>query len=227
MSGLANLPKAKWSAAGKQPGLKPDMVDIERGILESFELRSMPQLISVDATAVKVSATADSPARLMMAGFPDVLHPGQFLPAGLSDGKYRANTGDVAMDFDVAANRWGTEKASQWYAIYALAANADTTFTLKAMPWMRYSSQASQVITLRNNLNTANIGYGFTTDELVGGKILILSGASKGLMRSITANNNDNGLYLFFRSHLEWLAQSGVGQTDHSRWLRRWWRRIY
>jgi hypothetical protein len=36
------------------------------------------------------------------------------------------------------------------------------------------------------------IGYGFTTDEFAGGLIYFISGASKGLIRTITANNNDS-----------------------------------
>ena len=48
-------------------------------------------------------------------------------------------------------------------------------------------------MTLRNNANGANIGYGFTANELAGAGLLILSGASRGLLRVITANNDDNG----------------------------------
>ena len=72
----------------------------------------------------------------------------------------------LSMDFDTSSHFWGNEKSNQWYVIYATAADVDTTFALKAMPLMRYSSQGSQVITLRNNANGADIGYGFTTDEL-------------------------------------------------------------
>ena len=56
----------------------------------------------------------------------------------------------------------GAEKSGQWYAVYALAGATDTIFSLKAMPVIRVASQDSQVITLRNNANGANIGYGFT-----------------------------------------------------------------
>jgi hypothetical protein len=65
-------------------------------------------------------------------------------------------------------------------------------FSLKAMPVIRVASQASQVITLRNNPNGANIGYGFTANEFAGSSLLVLSGASRGLIRTITANNDDN-----------------------------------
>ena len=88
---------------------------------------------------------------------------------------------------------WGTEKSNQWYAVYALAGANDTIFTLKAMPVTRVASQDSQVVTLRNNANGANIGYGLTINELAGAGLLILSGASQGLLRAITANNGDNG----------------------------------
>ena len=120
------------------------------------------------------------------------MHPTLLVHGGLTDGKYRENSADASMDFDTSSHFWGNEKSNQWYVIFATAADVDTTFALKAMPLMRFSSQGSQVITLRNNANGADIGYGFTTDELQNGKILILSGASKGLIRTITANNNNN-----------------------------------
>ncbi|MBW2135917.1 MAG: hypothetical protein JRG72_11965, partial [Deltaproteobacteria bacterium] len=161
--------------------------------VEAFDLTYCPNLEWVDATQVKIPATADCPARVMLCGFPCPVHRGLFVDGGLSDGKYRANSSDVVMDFDTAAQFWGNEKADQWYCVYAIAGDADTTFTLKAMPVMRYSSQASQVITLRNNANSSNIGYGFTTNELQNAKLLVLSGTSKGRIRTITANNNDNG----------------------------------
>lgn len=111
----------------------------------------------------------------------------------LTDNFYRVATANVTCNFGVATDLWGTEKASQWYALFATAANADLDYALKAMPLMRYKSQASQVISLGTLLAPATgIGYGFTTDELVGGIIYILSGDSAGLMRTITANNNDN-----------------------------------
>ena len=58
---------------------------------------------------------------------------------------------------------------------------------------MRVASQAGQAITLRNNANGANIGYGWAANELAGASLLVLSGASRGLARPITANNTDNG----------------------------------
>jgi hypothetical protein len=112
--------------------------------------------------------------------------------APLTDGYHRVNFADTSMNFATSTTFFGSEKASQYYEVFGVAAAGDTDYTLKAMPLMRYSSQASQVITLRNNLDAANIGYGFTTNSLVGGLIYILSGTSKGLMRTITANNNNN-----------------------------------
>lgn len=190
--GFVNLPKAKWADSGRQVILKDDFSDVEAGLLEAHGLIRGPDITWVDTTSIKVLATADTPAAVLMSGFPNILHPGGRILGGLTDGIYRANIADVTMDFDVAASLWGTEKASQWSLIYAIAGDEDTTFTIKAMPIMRYSSQALQVITLRNNLNAADIGYGFTTNELIDGAIYILSGTSKGLLRSITANNNDN-----------------------------------
>jgi hypothetical protein len=190
---LSNIPQSKWgSGTGRQVILKNDFAYIEEAVLELVELLRLPDLAWVDNTAVKVTATSDCKARVMLAGFPSPVHPTLLVDGGLSDGKYRENSTDVSMDFDTSSHFWGTEKSNQWYVVYATAGSADTTFALKAMPLMRYSSQASQVITLRNNGNSADIGYGFTTDELKDGKILILTGTSRGLIRTISANNNDN-----------------------------------
>lgn len=192
--GFLNLPKVKWWAALRQVILKSDFKDIETALLEAPGLVQAPNIAWIDTTAVKVPATVDSPAALLLSGFPNILHPGAFISGGLTDGKYRVNPADAPMDFDVGTALWGTEKVSQWYLIYAIAANADTVFTIKAMPFMRLKSQAAQVISLGNLVTPATgIGYGFTTDALVGGKIYVLNGASAGLMRAITANNNDNG----------------------------------
>ena len=191
---LAQLPQSKWWAGtGRQVILKNDFACIETAVLELAELLQVPGLAWVDNTAVQVAATPDCKARVLLAGFPSPLHPSLLVTGGLSDGKYRENSTDVVMDFDNPAHFWGTEKSNQWYAIYAVAAALDTTFALKAMPVLRFSAQVSQVITLLNNANTANIGYGFASNELQNGKILILTGASRGLLRTITANNNDNG----------------------------------
>jgi hypothetical protein len=196
MSGLADL-KAKLTkytpGGGDQAIDNDDFYDIILSILEAQELAAPLTLTYVDATAVRIEATADCAGRVLMKGFPNILHPSLWLNAALSDGEYREVTANVTMDFDLAPCLWGSEKSSQWYAIYAIAGDADTDFDLKAMPWMRFSSEASQIITLRNNANTADIGYGFTTDELADYKIYILSGASKGLIRTITHNNNDSG----------------------------------
>jgi len=191
---LIHLPQAKWaSGTGRQVILKGDFEKIEQAVMESFELARGPSLEYVGSAVVQVNATADCKARVMLRGFPSPLHRGVFVDAGLSDGRYRENAAAATLDLAVSTSIWGTEKATQWYCVYALAGMSDTTFTLKGMPVMRVSSQATQVITLRNNANTGNIGYGFTTDELVGGCILILSGASQGLLRAVTANNSDNG----------------------------------
>jgi hypothetical protein len=191
---LSNIPQSKWgSGTGRQVILKSDFSYIEEAVLELVELLRLPDLTWVDGTAIKVAATPDCKARVLLGGFPSPLHPGLLVDGGLSDGKYRENSSDVSMDFDTSSHFNGNEKSNQWYVIYAYAASTDTTFTLGATPLMRFSSQASQVITLRNNANTADIGYGFTTDSWRNSKILVLTGASRGLVRTITANNNDSG----------------------------------
>lgn len=191
---LIHLPQAKWaSGTGRQVILKGDFDKIEQAVVESFELAHSPSLEYLSASQVQVNATADCKARVMLTGFPSPLHRGILVDGGLSDGRYRENGAPAALDVASPGNIWGTEKASQWYAVYAVAGPGDTTFGLKGMPVMRVASQATQVITLRNNANTANIGYGFTANELVDSKILVLTGASRGLVRAITANNSDNG----------------------------------
>jgi hypothetical protein len=191
---LIHLPQSKWaSGTGRQVILKSDFDKIERALLEGFELTGGPALEYVDQGTLRVNATSDCQARVLLCGFPSPLHRGQWVDAGLSDGRYRENAAPATLDFGVAENLWGTEKSNQWYCIYALAGSSDAIFSLKAMPVMRVASQAGQVLSLRNNANSGNIGYGFDTDELAGGQILVLTGASRGLARSITANNADNG----------------------------------
>jgi hypothetical protein len=190
---LIHLPQTKWgSGTGRQVILKGDFAEIEQAVLEAFELTRAPGLEFVDSATVRVNATADCKARVIMSGFPSPLTRGHWVDGGLSDGRYRENGDSTSLNLATAGNLWGTEKSSQWYAVYALAGATDTIFSLKAMPVMRVASQASQVITLRNNANEANIGYGFTANELAGASLLVLSGASRGLMRAITANNTDD-----------------------------------
>ncbi len=192
--GLKDLPQSKWnSGTGRQVILKGDFAKTQAAIIQSFGFQSTPLITWIDNTAIKVSATPDDIAAIMLNGFPSVLHPERRISAGLTDGRYRENTADVTLDFDLATNLWGTEKVSQWYVVYALAGNADTAFTLKAMPWMRVKSQASQIISLGTLVTPATgIGYGLNTDQLAGGALYFVSGASKGLLRTISGNNNDN-----------------------------------
>jgi hypothetical protein len=191
---LIDLPQTKWgSGTGRQVILKGDFAKIEQAVLEGFELNRGPGLEYVDSATVRVQATADCKARVMLCGFPSSLARGHWVDGGLSDGRYRENASPVSLNLATAAHLWGTEKSDQWYAVYALAGPNDAIFALKAMPVMRVASQDSQVISLRNNANGANIGYGFTANELAGSALLILSGVSRGLLRAITANNDDNG----------------------------------
>ena len=191
--GLIDLPQAKWgSGTGRQVILKSDFAKIEQGLLQSFEISGAPALEYVDGATLRVPATSNCLARLMMCGFPSPLHPGQWLDAGLSDGRYRENAAPVILNFPTAGSLWGSEKASQWYAVYALAGATDTIFTLKAMPVLRVASQSGQTVNLNNTANTAGIGYGFAANELVNGQILVLTGASRGLACAITGHNTDN-----------------------------------
>jgi hypothetical protein len=190
---LIDLPQTKWgSGTGRQVILKGDFAEIEQAVVEAFELTRGPGLDFVDNATLQVNATADCKARVMMCGFPSPLARGQWVDGGLSDGRYRENAAAASLNLATAGSLWGTAKSNQWYAVYALAESTDTIFSLKAMPVLRVSSQAGQVITLRDNPNGANLGYGFTANEFAGAGLLVLSGASRGLLRAITANNNDN-----------------------------------
>ncbi|RJR48272.1 MAG: hypothetical protein C4567_00145 [Deltaproteobacteria bacterium] len=191
---LIHLPQAKWATGtGRQVILKSDFEKIELAVLEGFQLAQAPPLEYVDQANIRVNATGDCRARALLCGFPSPLHPGQWVSGGLSDGRYRENSTSLTLNFATSGSLWGTEKADQWYCVYALAGPSDTSFSLKAMPLLRVSSQTTQIITLRNNGNTGDIGYGLAANELADGKILVLSGPSRGLVRVITANNADNG----------------------------------
>jgi hypothetical protein len=190
---LSDLPIEIWKEITDQIIYLAHLDAVQEALRESFEISLGLRLVYVTAATVKVRATADCPARVMMCGVPDILNPGR-ITAGLSDGRYRQITADATVNFAISSTFWGNEKSSQWYLVYAVAGDEDTAFALKAMPWTRVKADASQVISLGTLLDpSAGIGYGFTTDELVGGKIYIISGARQGLLRSIAANNNDNG----------------------------------
>jgi len=193
--GLADLPNAKWDLAGDQPICKEDFKFIEEAILEGGGGGDLgnPPLVWVDNASIKVAAKANSPAKVFMSGFPNVINFGEYISADLTDSKQRTVTSDVAFNFAVAATLWGVEKSSQLYALFAIAQDADSDFDLKAMPFGTVKSDAAQVISFGTHVTPATgIGYGFTTNELVGGVVYILSGAQRGLYRSITANNNNS-----------------------------------
>ena len=190
------LPNPKWQAGtGRQVILKGDFVVLENAIMNQGSVRMQPPLSWVSVTTVKVAATADCSAAMQFNGMPNILNPSVQVSGGLSDGIVRSIVADTSMIFG-SGGLYGTtqtEKVLQWYAVLATAENADTDFVLKAMPLMRAKSQASQVISLGTLTTPATgIGYGFTADELIGAMVYVLSGASKGLMRPIIHNNNDN-----------------------------------
>jgi hypothetical protein len=177
---------------GPQPIVKQDFIDLEDAILGQSSVRMQPPMVWVDATTVRILATSDCKAEMALSGMPNILNSSVQVSGGLADGVVRSNSSNVSAIIG-SGGIWGNEKNSQWYAVFGIAGDTDTTFTLKGMPIMRFKSQASQVISLGTLVTPASgIGYGFTTDELVGGIVYFLSGASKGLMRAITANNNDN-----------------------------------
>ena len=196
MSGLDELRAIynRYSGSGNIGAKKSDMTNLSLGLaqLAQVGLRT-PPLVWVSDTQVQVTACSDSPAGVMMAGFPNALNPAHFI-TGASDGWFRRNTTALTLDISSSTYRWGSEKSSQWYAVFALAGDSDASFTGKLMPWMRVKSEAVQVISLGSLWwPSAGIGYGFTTDELAGYGLYMISGSSAGQLRTISANNNDNG----------------------------------
>jgi hypothetical protein len=168
---------------------------LEEAILGQPSVRMQPPLVWIGDTTVRVKATADCPAETALTGMPNILNSSVQVSGSMSDGKIRSNASDASCDFS-ASGLYGVhqkEYASQWYGIFAIAADDATTFALKAIPIMRVKSQAGQIISLGTLTTPATgIGYDFDTDELVGGKVYFLTGASIGLMRTISANNNDD-----------------------------------
>lgn len=191
---LIDIPQTKWGGGtGRQVILKGDFAKIEEALVESFELGNSLSLEYLGPSQVRVNATADCKARVMLCGFPSPLHRGLWITGGLSDGRCRQNAAPETLDLGSSGQLWGVEKTNQWYCIYALAGATEIIFSLKAMPLMRVSSHSAQTIALRNNADSADIGYGLGLDELAEARLLMLTGASRGLVRRITGNNSDNG----------------------------------
>jgi hypothetical protein len=192
-----SVPNAKWQpGTGKQVILKSDFVDIENAILVQGTVRMQPPLVWVDVNTVRIEATPDCVAAMQFTGMPNILNPAVQIDGGLSDGKVRSVSVNTSMI--LPSSLYGTtqtERPSQWYAVFATAASGDTDYTLKAIPFMRVKSQASQVISCSELVTIANArDYGFTADDskIVGGKVYFLSGTAgspKGLMRTIIHNN--------------------------------------
>jgi len=179
---------------GRQPIVKADFLALEEAIAGQPSVRMQPPLVYVDAGTVRIEATADCPAEMAMTGLPNILNYNVQVDGGLSDSKIRSAVANVPCILG-AGGLYGTtqtEKNSQWYLVYALAADADTDYELKAMPIMRVKSQTGQAIKCGTTQTPASgINYAFTDDDLAGGLVYFLTGDSKGLMRDISANDVD------------------------------------
>lgn len=186
------VPNSKWQpGTGPQVILKSDFVDIEQAILTQPGVRMQPQVVWVDVATVRVEATADCVAAMQFTGRPNILNPATQASGGLSDGKIRTVTANVSL-LVAAGGIYGSEMASQWYSVLGIAGNANTDFTLKGMPYLRVKSQTGQAIKTGTLITPASgRDYGFTENEFVGGIVYFLTGASKGLMRAISANDLD------------------------------------
>jgi hypothetical protein len=197
------IPNPKWDDSGPQIILKDDFKNIETAILEASGLIAPPNLVWDSTTTIHVAATPDSLASVLMSGFPNVLQGRNTVNVGrvYSDGMLRTVDADITVQVNQEVSRWDTSlKAYQWYAVYAVATDEATDFNVKCMPLIRFkSSPSSKVIAYQSNIAPASnyyIGYGFETDSLVGdtkgGWLYVLSGTHVGLVRTITANNDNN-----------------------------------
>ena len=188
---------AAEDAEEKKAILEKHFYHIIEAIWEMGRNLTVPHLQWLNVAQVQTPNLGDVfDSGLLFCGFPRLDSPGVFILPPNNSGWFAFSGGGTTMTLSNAIERWGSEKPSQWYAVYAKdmywPIGSSIYYQFKAMPLMRYSSQAGQVITLRNNLNTANIGYGFVLDEFAAGLIYVLSGTSGGLTREITANNTDN-----------------------------------
>lgn len=227
MSSLLDLKALRtiYDVAVQVLGLNSDVITIIDAIMESAggQSGSTCGLKWDDADIVRVRASSDNPARVIMCGVPN---PYGGLAAGsMNDNALRQVTADVTLDMTSAASRWGSRKTLCWYQVLAIAGDDQEDFDLKAMPYGRVKTDAAGVISLGSQAVPSNgIGYGFTTDELVGGQILILTGSSQGQLRTIAGNNNDDatgGVITYAPGDLA-LSQSDwfaiMPPTNH-RWL--------
>ena len=191
--GLIHLPQSKWgSGTGRQVILKSDFDKIEQGLLESFEISGSPALEYVDGATLRVQATPDCKARLLLNGWPSPLNPGQWVDAGLSDGRYRENAAPVTLNFPTTGSLWGSAKASQWYGVYALAGANDTIFALKAMPVLRVASQTGKPSACATPATPPTSATALPPASSRRANL----GAQRrlpGLARPLTGHNTDNG----------------------------------
>jgi hypothetical protein len=176
------------------PIVKADFRALEEQIQGQFSARPQPPLVWVDTGTVRIEATADCPAEMAFTGMPNIMNHTCQVDGGLSDRKIRSAVANVSCILG-AGGFYGTtqtEKSSQWYVVFAVAADDAADYELKAMPIMRVKSQTGQAIKTGTLADpSAGIDYGFTDDDLAGGMVYFLTGASKGLMRSISANDVD------------------------------------
>ena len=180
------------TAQAQIDGINSSLVGVQR--FQYYQPPQAPKLVFSTTNVVLINANTICPALVVMNGFPDILNPGQFVTAGLTDSSFYAVT--TATSYTMSANTYGAEKASQWYGIYALAAVTD--YTLKGMPYMRVKGEASQVISTGTLITPATvIDYAFTANEFVDGYIYVLSGTKQGEARLITANGDAAGSSTF------------------------------
>jgi len=186
---------------GPQVILKEDFRALEDQIMGQPTVRLQPPLIWVADDTVRVAATPDCPAWAAFNGMPNILNSATQVDGGLSDGKARGITANVSCLF-ASGGLYGatqTEKSSQWYVTFAVAGNNAADFELKAMPMMRVKSQTGQAIKCGTLAAPGTgINYGFTNNDLAGGKVYFQTGASRGLMRSIAANDVDTDTRLTY-----------------------------
>lgn len=157
-------------------------------------LLCLPDLHYYSNYYVSVKASASAPITVTHCGFPNINSPRQFVAADMTDNQRRVITSDVTIDIRTSNACWGTNRRG-WYAVYAIAAGGSTTFTIKAMPIIIVQAHSGINKTISPGyfdwVYLQPIKYGFTVNELVGGRIYVATGASRGEMRNIVANTED------------------------------------
>lgn len=136
------------------------------------------------------------PENIVMAGFRWMgsykKGNGLYLPTGVgSNGSLSVNnTTDLAVE--------STAHLENWYAVFAVANDGDSTATFVNMPFFRAASVASNVVSLAQGGETDGdtitaTTYSMANNALVGSEVLIITGNKQFYGKTTTVTANTNG----------------------------------